>query len=134
MHSWNVAGLMEEHVPQISAQDLAAVLTKDSKAVVLDVRGKLEFETLHLNGAVNIAAPDIRQRHPEVPRDRPVYVICNSGHRSSLACSILQQKGFKNVANVVGGMMAFSAAGLVGTCPICSAPHLPAGQGTQGIK
>jgi len=134
MHSWNVAGLMEEHVPQISAQDLAAVLTKDSKAVVLDVRGKLEFETLHLNGAVNIAAPDIRQRHPEVPRDRAVYVICNSGHRSSLACSILQQKGFKNVANVVGGMMAFSAAGLVGTCPICSAPHLPAGQGTQGSK
>jgi rhodanese-related sulfurtransferase len=134
MHSWNVDGLPEEHVPQISAQELAAVLAKDSKSVLLDVRGKLEFETLHLNGALNIAAPDIRQRHPEVPRDRPVYVICNSGHRSSLACSILQQKGFRNVTNVVGGMMAFSAAGLVGTCPICSAPHLPAVQETQGNK
>jgi len=134
MHSWNIAGLPEEHVPQISALGLAAVLAADPKSFVLDVRGKLEFETLHLNGAINIAAPDVRQRHPEVPRDRPVYVICNSGHRSSLACSILMQKGFKNVTNVVGGMMAFSAAGLVGTCPICVAPHLPGVQGTQGSK
>jgi glyoxylase-like metal-dependent hydrolase (beta-lactamase superfamily II) len=131
MHSWNIAGLPEEHVPQISAQNLAAVMAKDINSAVLDVRGKLEFETLHLNGAMNIAAPDIRRRHPEVPRDRPVYVICNSGHRSSLACSILQQKGFQNVTNVAGGMMAFSAAGLVGTCPLCAAPHLPAAQGTK---
>ena len=134
MHSWNVAGLPEEHVPQISAQELAAVLARDSQSMVLDVRGKLEFEILHLNGAVNIAAPDLRKRYAEVSKDRPVYVICNSGHRSSLACSILQQKGFKNLTNVVGGMMAFSAAGLVGACPICSAPHLPAAQGAQGSK
>ena len=133
MHSWNVAGLPEEHIPQISTQELASVLAKDPKAVVLDVRGKLEFETLHLDGAVNIAAPDVRRRHPEVPRDRPVYVICNSGHRSSLAGSILLQKGFKNVSNAVGGMMGFSAAGLIGTCPICVAPHLPAVQGAQKV-
>ncbi len=134
MHSWNVAGLPEEHVPQISAQDLAAVLARDSKSMVLDVRGKLEFETLHLNGAVNIAAPDLRKRHGEVPKDRPVYVICNSGHRSGLACSILQQKGFKNVTNVAGGMMGFSAAGLVGACPICSAPHLPLSQESKASQ
>jgi glyoxylase-like metal-dependent hydrolase (beta-lactamase superfamily II)/3-mercaptopyruvate sulfurtransferase SseA len=132
MHSWNVAGLPEGHIPQIAARGLASILAKDPKAAVLDVRGKLEFETLHLDGAMNIAAPDVRRRHPEVPRDRPVYVICNSGHRSSLACSILLQQGFKNVSNVVGGMMGFSAAGLIGTCPICVAPHLPAVQGAQG--
>lgn len=131
MHSWNVAGLPEEHIAQISAQGLASILAKDPKTAVLDVRGKLEFETLHLEGAMNIAAPDVRQRHPEVPPDRPVYVICNSGHRSSLACSILLQKGFKNVSNVAGGMMGFSAAGLIGTCPICVAPHLPAVKGAQ---
>jgi hydroxyacylglutathione hydrolase len=134
MHSWNVAGLQEEQVPQISAPQLAGLLAKDSKSMVLDVRGKLEFETLHLNGAVNIAAPDLRKRYAEVPKDRPVYVICNSGHRSSLACSVLQQRSFKNVSNVAGGMMAFSAAGLVGTCPICSAPHLPAAQPAHGGK
>jgi hydroxyacylglutathione hydrolase len=83
---------------------------------------------------VNIAAPDLRKRYAEVPKDRPGYVICNSGHRSSLACSVLQQKGLKNVANAVGGIMGFGAAGLVGACPICSAPHLPAPQGAQGSK
>ncbi len=134
MHSWNIAGLAEEHVPQISAPELAAVLARDSKATILDVRGKLEFETLHLSGAVNIAAPDLRKRYGEVSKDQPVYVICNSGHRSSLACSVLQQQGFKNVTNVAGGMMGFSAVGLVGACPVCSAPHLPAVQGSQGGK
>ena len=126
MHAWNVAGQPVGHVPQISAPELAAVLAEDSPATLVDVRGKLEFETLHLDGALNIAFPDIRRRHPEIPRDRPLYVICNSGHRSSLACSILRQKGFENVVNAVGGMMAFGAAGLIGTCPLCAAPHLPA--------
>jgi len=134
MHSWNVAGLEEAQVPQVSAPQLAGILARDAGSVVLDVRGKLEFETLHLNGAVNIAAPDLRKRHGEIPRDRPVYVICNSGHRSSLACSILRQQGFQNVANVAGGMMGFSAAGLVGACPVCSAPHLPVAQEAIGRK
>lgn len=126
MHAWNVAGLPAGHLPQISAPELAAVLAKDPATALLDVRGKLEFDTLHLDGATHIAFPDVRRRHAELPRDRTLYVICNSGHRSSLACSILMQKGFKNAVNVAGGMMAFSAAGLIGTCPLCAAPHLPA--------
>jgi hypothetical protein len=42
-----------------------------------------------------------------------------------LASSVLKQHGFKKVANVAGGMTAYSAAGLTGTCPTCTAPHLP---------
>ena len=131
MHAWNVAGLPMEQTPQISAPQLAEILKGDPNARVLDVRGKLEFDTLHLNGALHIAAPDTRKRFAEIPQDRPVYTICNTGHRSSLACSILQRQGFKNVTNVAGGMTAMNAAGLAGTCPICVAPHLPAHPGTQ---
>jgi glyoxylase-like metal-dependent hydrolase (beta-lactamase superfamily II)/rhodanese-related sulfurtransferase len=134
MHSWNVSGLPEAHVPQVSVQELAAVLAKDPRSVVLDVRGKLEFDTLHMDGAIHIPAPDVRERYSDVPRDRPVYVICNSGHRSSLACSILLQKGFANVSNVAGGMLAHNAAGLIGSCPTCPAPHLPSAKGAEGSK
>jgi rhodanese-related sulfurtransferase len=113
-------------VQQISVQALAELSKTKPTATILDVRGKLEFETLHLDGAVHMQAPDARKRYGEVPKGQTVYVICNSGHRSSLACSILKQHGVENVVNVTGGMTAYSAAGLTGTCPTCRAPHLPA--------
>jgi rhodanese-related sulfurtransferase len=102
--------------------------------MVLDVRGKLEFGTLHLEGALQMQAPDTRKRFVEIPKDKTVYVICNSGHRSSLACSVLKQHGLHNVVNVVGGMTAFSAAGLIGACPTCTAPHLPVAKEAHDTK
>lgn len=126
MHAWSVAGLPVEHIGQISARELFELSKQKPSPTILDVRGRLEFETLHLEGAIHMQAPDTRKRYGEVPKDKTVYVICNSGHRSSLACSVLKRHGFEKVVNVAGGMMAFSAAGLMGTCPTCTAPHLPA--------
>jgi rhodanese-related sulfurtransferase len=134
MHAWSVAGFPMEHVQQITVQELAGLTKQKPTLVILDVRGKLEFETLHLDGAVQMQAPDTRKRFAEVPKDKAVYVICNSGHRSSLACSILKQHGVQHVANVTGGMTAFSAAGLIGTCPTCTAPHLPSAKEVHGVK
>lgn len=132
MHAWSVVGFPIEHVQQISVQELAELSRKKPGPLVLDVRGKLEFETLHLEGAVHMAAPDMRKRYGEVSKDRTVYVICNSGHRSSLACSVLKQHGVHKVVNVTGGMTAYNAAGLIGTCPTCTAPHLPSVKEVHG--
>jgi hydroxyacylglutathione hydrolase len=134
MHAWSVAGFPVGHVQQISVQELAGLTKQKPTPVILDVRGKLEFETLHLDGAVHMQVPDTRKRFAEVPKDKAVYVICNSGHRSSLACSILKQHGVQDVANVTGGMTAFSAAGLIGTCPTCTAPHLPSAKEVHRVK
>jgi hydroxyacylglutathione hydrolase len=134
MHAWSVAGLPVGHVSQISVHELDTLFKKGSKPLILDVRGKLEYETLHIDGAMHMAAPDTRNRHGEIPKDQTIHVICNSGHRSSLACSVLKQHGFKKIINVVGGMTAFSAAGLIGTCPTCTAPHLPASKEVHGVK
>ena len=125
MHAWSVAGFPTGHVQQISVQELAELSKGKPSPMVLDVRGKLEFETLHLDGALHMAAPDTRKRYEEIPKDKTVHVICNSGHRSSLACSVLKQNGPYHVVNVAGGMTAYSAAGLIGACPTCTAPHLP---------
>jgi rhodanese-related sulfurtransferase len=134
MQAWSVAGFPTGRVQQISVQELAGLTKQKPAPMVLDVRGKLEFETLHLEGAMHMQAPDTRKRYSEIPRDQIVYVICNSGHRSSLACSILKQHGVQNVVNVTGGITAYSAAGLIGTCPTCTAPHLPSAKEVQGGK
>jgi rhodanese-related sulfurtransferase len=134
MHAWSVAGLPVDHVPQISAHELNTLSKNRPKPFILDVRGKLEYEALHIEGANHMAVPDTRKRHGEIPKEGTVHIICNSGHRSSLASSVLKQHGFKKVINVAGGMTAFSAAGLIGTCPTCTAPHLPAAKESHQSK
>jgi hydroxyacylglutathione hydrolase len=48
----------------------------------------------------------------DVPKDRPLAVICGSGYRSSVASSLLKRSGYDNVTNVMGGMGAWKAARL----------------------
>ena len=113
MLSWNLAGLPTEHVAQLSPQELNQLMTSGSGIALLDVRSAQEFERVNIRYANNIPAPDLRQRHSELPKDKSIAIICSTGMRSSLAASILQSKGFKDVKNVAGGMSGYAAAGFV---------------------
>lgn len=125
MYEWAKAGLSSEQVSQISVEALNQRIMGGAKVTLLDVRAKREFMTGHINGAVNIPFPDLRTRYGELNSASPVLVICNTGHRSSIATSILKRHGFKDVSNVAGGMTGYNAAGLGPECPACIAPHLP---------
>jgi len=50
----------------------------------------------------------------EVPRDRPVYIFCGSGVRSTVAASLLERAGYGNVTVVLGGINAWSSV----RCPL----------------
>jgi glyoxylase-like metal-dependent hydrolase (beta-lactamase superfamily II) len=113
MLSWSLAGLPTEHVPQLSPQELHQMAASKSQMTLVDVRSREEFEASSIPGAINIPAPDLRRRHTELPKDRPAVTICTSGTRSSLAASILQRNGFKDVRNAAGGMSGYAAAGFV---------------------
>ena len=78
-----------------------------------------------LSAPVNIPAPDLRERHAELDAKSRVVVLCGTGHRSSLAASLLLQRGFQYVRNFSGGMMGYAAAGMGEACPLCLAPHGP---------
>ena len=69
--------------------------------------------------------PDLRTRFKELDAGMPIIVLCNTGHRSSMATSLLRQRGIKHVLNVVGGMTAWAAAGLSDTCTACMQLHGP---------
>ena len=125
MYEWGKAGLPAEKVEQLSVEKLNQRITSGSKVTLLDVRAKREFMTGHINGAINIPFPDLRKRYGELDSALPVLVICNTGHRSSVATSILKQHGFKDVSNVAGGMTGYNAAGLGPECPVCVASHGP---------
>jgi rhodanese-related sulfurtransferase len=95
--------------------------------VILDVRSAYEFNPSHIKGAVNIPAPDLRTRYTELDINKPIAVICTTGIRSGMACSILKMNGFKKIYNVTGGMTGYNSAGYSMEClPCTAAPHLPA--------
>ena len=125
MFAWAKAGLPLGHVGQLSSQELHEMMTAGESLTVVDVRAPREFEALHIQGATNIPAPDLRTRHVELDAPKPTVVICSTGLRSSLASSLLKQRGFERVFNAAGGMTAYSTAYLERECPVCVAPHGP---------
>lgn len=81
---------------------------------VLDVRARAELggELGHLAGVLHIPLDELRERTSEVPADRPVVVVCQTGRRSAMATVILRKAGLAHVANVAGGMVRWRELGL----------------------
>jgi hydroxyacylglutathione hydrolase len=81
-------------------------------ATVIDVRGRVEWETGRLPGAPNVPLGYLGDRLAEVPAAGTVVLQCESGSRSAIAASLLQAHGRRDVANLVGGIAAWRTAGL----------------------
>jgi rhodanese-related sulfurtransferase len=88
-----------------------AAQQRDAGAFILDVREQDEWEQVHIPGATLISLQQLAQRTGEVPKDRPVVVVCRSGNRSAQGRDILRQAGFTEVTSMAGGMNDWQAAG-----------------------
>jgi rhodanese-related sulfurtransferase len=94
-------------VREVGQDELAA---HGQEVMLLDVREPQEFAGGHVSGARNLPQADLATRLSEIPRDRPVYVICQGGFRSLRAAQFLNQMGYSDVASVSGGTEAWRAA------------------------
>ena len=74
----------------------------DGSATLLDVRTAWEYQRGHLDGFRNIPLDDLREHLDELDRGKHVYVNCQTGLRSYLACRLLTQYGF-TCAHLSGG-------------------------------
>jgi NADPH-dependent 2,4-dienoyl-CoA reductase/sulfur reductase-like enzyme/rhodanese-related sulfurtransferase len=100
--------------PLVGVRELKEILSDENrrqKYYVVDVRTPEEFESSHLDGAVNFPLEELREVADEVPRSRPIILHCKSGFRAHLALRILREKGFKEVRNLTGGYMMVEALG-----------------------
>ena len=73
---------------------------------LLDVRTPAEFQREHLDGAINIPLEELRGRLDELPRDRPLWIICGVGQRAYYATRALRQRGY-DVGILSGGMQTY---------------------------
>jgi rhodanese-related sulfurtransferase len=99
-------------IPAVSVQEAAAHLDDGSSAVLVDVREVHEYVSLRVADTLLVPLSELVARLPDVPRDRPLMLLCRSGARSGRATLFLLQQGFLDVRNVAGGMIAWQAAGL----------------------
>ena len=102
----NMAGFMIDNirngfVKQFHWNDVEK-LPRDGSVILLDARSVGEYEESHAEGFINIPLDDLRERLDELEREKQVYVMCQSGLRSYLACRILTQNGF-DCYNFSGG-------------------------------
>ena len=99
----NVLHGVVKQVPVSNVRELV-----ESKACIIDVRSRDEFEMGHLIGAVNIPLGELRQRISEIPHDRPVFLHCRTSQRSYNAAMALKGRGFDNVLNISGSFLGIS--------------------------
>ena len=102
-------------VPSIMPADAAAAQRESGPAtgpLLIDVREPDEFATERAEGAILLPISEFAERHEELPRDRPLLMICQSGSRSMSATMFLLQRGWTDVRNVDGGTTAWVKAGL----------------------
>jgi rhodanese-related sulfurtransferase len=103
-------------VKEITPQQAHDTLKADANAVYIDVRTEGEFANGHPQGAVNIpvafpdpargmiANPDfVKVVEGHFPKVKKIIVGCQAGPRSNAAAGLLQQAGYQDVANLVGG-------------------------------
>lgn len=98
------------NVPEVDVAEAARRL--QSGAVLVDVREPWEWEQQRIPQAVLVPLAELPARLHEIPADREVLVHCRSGSRSARAVAFLVAEGRSKVANVAGGIEAWSAAGL----------------------
>ena len=107
-----MAGFMAENlakglVKQFYLEEVDG-LPRDGSMTLLDTRTQAEFAQGHIDGFVNIPVDYLRQRLSEIPLEKPVYVICQSGLRSYIACRILAGRGY-DCYNFSGGFRFYDA-------------------------
>ena len=106
----NMAGFMIENIANgvLKQWHLADALPRDGSVTLLDTRTVGEYASGHIDGFLNIPVDELRERLGELDKGKPVYVICQSGLRSYIACRILHGNGFE-CYNFSGGFRFYDA-------------------------
>ena len=103
-------------IKEITPQQAYDVLLKEADAIYIDVRTDREFAAGHPQNAINIpvAFPDpargmvmnadfVKVVEANFPKDKKIILGCQAGPRSNAAAGLLQQAGYQDVSNMIGG-------------------------------
>ena len=109
MNSWIASKLPVQGTEVVDAGRAREALVDG--ALALDVRERNEFESGHIEGAVNLPVGDLATNLDKIPKNYPIVAYCGHGERSSTALSLLERAGIGPTMNLRGGLGAWQGAG-----------------------
>ncbi len=96
-------------VAELRPEEVAERLARSPKGVLLlDVREPFERATAVIEPSLHIPMGEVEARLAEIPKDRDVIVYCHGGFRSAMVAGYLESQGYRSVANLAGGIDAWS--------------------------
>jgi sulfur-carrier protein adenylyltransferase/sulfurtransferase len=98
---------LKNGIPQITVKELKARIDAGEDVQLIDVREPWEAQIAQIGGKL-IPQNDVPNRLAEIDRNREAVIHCKSGGRSQRIAEFLQQQGYPRVANVAGGILAWS--------------------------
>ena len=98
-----------EHISVAQAREATADIDKTQ---FVDVRNPAEYANGHAVNIINLPLNSLTREIDRLDPEKPTFVMCAGGYRSSLGTSILENAGFKQIYNVTGGTKAWTDAGL----------------------
>lgn len=98
-------------IEQVPVAEVYELTQTEKDLQFVDVRQPGEYGAGHANRAINLPLNSLEENLERLDPTVPTFLICQSGYRSSLATSILENAGFKTVYNVAGGTSAWIEAG-----------------------
>jgi thioredoxin len=104
----------EKPFETIAPKEFAEKIKTTENPQILDVRTPDEFESEHIDNAINVNwnSDDFTAKAIAYDKTKPVFVYCLSGGRSKKAAAKLQELGFTNVYELEGGILNWNEAGL----------------------
>jgi rhodanese-related sulfurtransferase len=108
-------------IPAVDVRTAAERLAGPEPPLLVDVREPDEYAVVRAEGAVLVPLSTFMLRFAELPRDRPLLMICAAGGRSAAATGHLLANGWSDVTNVAGGTLGWERAGL----PVRHGPPAP---------
>ena len=99
-------------VEQLSVEQMNGLTQTEKYLQFVDVRRPAEYDAGHAVRTSNFSLDKLANDVGKLDPDLPTYVICQGGYRSSIATSILENAGFRNINNITGGTAAWIEAGL----------------------
>jgi hydroxyacylglutathione hydrolase len=110
--AWQESGQVLVSTKTVNVEQLKYLLSQKDQPAVLDVRFNKEWHEGHIRGAKHVEAGALLEvARSLLDADQPLIVHCQRGNRSTVAISILEQKGFKNLYALEAGFQAWAEAG-----------------------
>jgi rhodanese-related sulfurtransferase len=103
-----------QEVVNLGPSEFLKKYENDKNAMLIDVRTDWEYKNGHLKNSKNFdwMGDSFMENMKDIPKEKPLYIYCHSGGRSSEAAQKLMASGYKNVYNMSGGFSAYSKAKL----------------------